>query len=211
MFTTIEKTDISYLEKILLHKGAMVPVPFDAIKDVPQNDISLFCHKHAIYQVVTTELVALLKQEINGYSAIEIGAGNGCLGRALKIPITDNCMQEWKEIQILYESLKQPVIKYPKDIIRLDAHKAIAQYKPEIIVGAWVTQKYKAGFSDGNLHGIEEDLFKGKANKYLFVGNEHTHGTKEILRKFSYRKFKFDWLVSRSMQKDKNVIYIFNL
>src|SRR5262245_30484366 len=95
--STIEKeasgvlvdADIRDVEKILLDEnGFLQPVPFSAIKEFSQNQISLFCLKHAVYQIITTELVEFVREQLHGFNKpIEIGAGNGCLGRSLGIPL----------------------------------------------------------------------------------------------------------------------------
>lgn len=64
--------------------------------------------------------------------------------------------------------------------------------------------------TDGNPYGIYEDqMFKDGIKKYIHVGNEKTHGTKKIFKQRKFKKLKFDWLVSRSVSKSENVIYIF--
>src|SRR5271170_675184 len=56
--------------------------------------LKLFCHATGRYGLPTIELVEYLKELIGGRSAIEIGAGNGDLGRHLGIPMTDSRLQE---------------------------------------------------------------------------------------------------------------------
>ena len=203
--TVLNNTDIAPLEEILLDAGQMRVVDYAAIKDFSQNDISLFCHKHAIYQIITTELINFVKKEIGDDKAIEIGAGNGCFGRALGIPITDNCLQERADIKAYYNLIiRQPTIKYPQDIIRYDGNLALEKLKPEVIIASWVTQQ------SNNPYGVNEISFLGRIKKYIHVGNEQSHAGKEILKLMPVTTHRFDWLVSRSLARDKNLIYIFN-
>jgi hypothetical protein len=207
----LERADISYLERLLLDDGGFLRVvPFVAIRNAPQNDISLFCHKHAVYQIVTTELVEFVGEQIAGFSVIEIGAGNGCLGRELNIPLTDNRMQEREDIKLIYRQMRQPVIRYPDDVRKLDALTAIKVLKADAAVGSWVTHKWKPNLADGNAFGVDEAILSKRLKRYVFVGNEITHRHKELLRYSKPKAFKFDWLVSRSMQRRANVIWIFD-
>lgn len=203
--------DISALEQLLLDpEGLMVPVPFAELNAFSQNQISLFCWKHAVYQVITTELVDFVREQINGFSAIEIGAGNGCLGRALHIPLTDSRQQERADIQAYYRRLKQPVISYPSDIETMDALWAIKKYQANCAVGSWVTQKYKTGMKDGNAWGVDGAVLAARLKRYVFIGNEHRHQSQDVLRYCRPTAYKFDWLVSRSLERAGNVIWIFD-
>ena len=145
-----------------------------------------------------------VKKEIGDDKAIEIGAGNGCFGRALGIPITDNCMQERADIKAYYTIIGQPTIKYPQDIIRYDGNLALEKLKPEVVIASWVTQQSQ------NPYGVNEKVFYGRLKKYIHVGNEQVHADKEILKLIPVTIHRFDWLISRSLARDKNLIYIFN-
>lgn len=211
-FIVLDDEDTAPLEKVLLdERGILRSVPFAALEGFSQNRISCFCHRFGVYQIVTTELVEFVRGELEGFSsAIEIGAGNGCLGRALGIPMVDNRMQEWKDIRYFYRSIGQPTVVYGADVRRLDAVTAVNVMKPEAAVGAWVTHKFKKGFTDGNFAGVDDALLARKLRRYVFIGNEKTHANKEMLRLCEPRAYKFDWLVSRSLHREKNVIWIFD-
>jgi len=208
--TYLNISDISELESLLLTDGQINNLPFEVLNRFSQEQLSLFCHKHAIYQLPTWELIKFLKDQIAGEPAIEIGSGNGCIGRLLGIPTTDNKMQELPEIKAYYATLNQPVITYGKDVEHIDGLEAIKKYQPKVVVACWVTQKWKEGMEDGNALGVDETLiFDHGVEKYIFVGNEKTHASKEILNMFPVRKFKHKTILSRSMQRDQNIIYIF--
>jgi hypothetical protein len=206
--------DIKPLEELMIHDGKIVPVPFSMIKNIPQEAISLFCHKHALYQFPTTELIDFLKNEIGGEHAIEIGAGNGCIGRSVGIIMTDNWMQTWDDIKKVYFISGQPTITYGKDVEDIPALDAIERFKPKVVVSCWVTHKWHEGMSTGNMYGVEEEkMFDLGVKKYIHVGNVNPttgHTFKPILDKYKVEKLQFPWLVSRSMQRDLNTIYIFN-
>ncbi len=214
----IEYEDITGLEKLLLAPDysaskKIIPASAREILEFNQNQISQFCHTYAIYQVPTIELIDFLKKEIIE-TAIEIGSGNGSIGRSLNIPMTDNCMQKWKSIKAHYKVLKAPTINYPSDIIELDAHSAVNQYKPQTVIGSWITQKYEPHMEkysevSANVFGVDEIELLRKVKKYIHIGNEHTHESKEIFKKYKAKRIYADWLISRSQKRDQNVIYIF--
>lgn len=207
----LEQTDVSALESILLDENKRLqPVPFDAVRDFSQNDISVFCQKHGVYQIVTTELVEFVRTQIADFRTIEIGAGNGCLGRALGVPLTDNRMQERAHIKRFLAQMKQPPVHYADDVQKLEALTAIKILRAEAAIGSWVTHKWKPGMSDGNQWGVDEAVLSCRLKRYIFVGNFHTHKTKELLRYCTPKEYRFDWLVSRSMHRRENLIWIFD-
>jgi len=210
MVTELKKEDISHVEGILLRDGVLQVVDYERIKDMTTNQLCLFCVKHAVYQIVTTELVDFIRTEIGTKKAIEIGGGNGCLGRALGIPVTDLKAQENADVRAMYALMQQPVITYGQDVVKMEAMDAISSYGPEVVVSAWVTQKWKPGIKHGFDRGVDETYYKGRIEKYIFVGNQGPHGDKVIMKQFPFKKYQFDWLVSRSWYKDKNAIYVFD-
>ena len=119
--------------------GVHKPIPFAEANRFSQEAISGFCHEHGLYQFLTTELIDFLKEEISSLPALEIGAGNGGLCKALRIIGTDNRIQERPDIAAQYAAMQQPVIRYGNHVEWLDAHAAIQKYRPAVIVGAWVT------------------------------------------------------------------------
>lgn len=203
--------DLKDIESVLMFGMQLQPVAHEELKRFSQNKIRYFCYIHGIYQIVTHELVDFIQNEIGGASAIEIGSGNGCLGRALGIRRTDNRMQEWKKIRLYMEAARQPTIKYGADVERVGALKAIELYKPDVVVAAWVTHRWMGydRHEDGNMYGVDEPQFEGKIKKYILVGNDDTHGKKDIM-KFCVKKYYFEWLVSRATNPKNNCIYVFD-
>ena len=200
----LKNYDCSELEKLLIKDGLLIPVAYEKLKRFPQEQLSVFCLKNGFYQLPTIELIDFLKEEIKGLKTIEIGAGNGSIGRALKIPLTDSCLQEKPEIKAFYLMMQQAPIKYPKDIIPIDGNEAVKLLKPECVIASWLTD-----YRNGNAYGIDEIKIIKSVKKYIHIGNEKTHGFKLALKKFKNRRFTFDWLISRSMEKNLNIIYIF--
>lgn len=198
------------LESLLFRNGKYVAVSYEELKAFPQEAISLFCHKYALYQIPTTELIDFLKNEIQDEPTIEIGAGNGCIGRSLGIKMVDNYQQTWPEIMKAYFLMGQPLIKYGEDVEEIAGNEAVRKYKPKNVIGCWLTQKWEGGMKDGNFWGVDElQMFYDGIEKYIIVGNEKTHKSKKLFAYKKSKEYKFDWLLSRSMSKEDNVIYIF--
>jgi hypothetical protein len=210
-FNIIESSDISELEKVLMGEGGKLNLlHYSALERFTQNQLSVFCHKHGIYQLPTLELINFIKKEFGSEEALEIGAGNGCIGRFLGIRMADNKMQEIPEIRAYYSAAGQPVIKYGDDVEHLDGIEAIKKYRPKVVVACWVTQKWKPGMTEGNALGVdEEEIFGNGVEKYIHIGNEKTHASKIILDIFPVKKYKHKTILSRSMDRDKNIIYVF--
>jgi hypothetical protein len=165
--------------------------------------------RHGLYGLPTEELIDWLKTEINGRSAIEIGAGHGALAAALGIPATDNWMQNNPAIAAYYESIKQPVVKYGGHVERLDAAQAVAKHKPQVVIASWVTHRYSPSrhAAGGNSDGVDEEALLDACESYIFIGNLKVHGGKSIWRR-PHRIIEPDWLYSRSFNGTKDFIAV---
>lgn len=200
--------DISNLEKDVIADGKLIVKPFSFWNNIDRNEINYFLYVHGIYVVPTEELINYLKENIVG-SAIEIGAGNGAISRALNIPITDSRMQELEEIKMMYAMSGQPVIKYPDDVEKLNSDQAIVKYKPDTVIGCFITHKFKAEIGNGNMYGVEEENILKSVKRYINVGNLTTHKSKPIL-KMKHEEHYFEWLITRAVNQKDNRIFIWN-
>jgi hypothetical protein len=162
--------------------------------------------EHGLYLLPSVELVDRLKAIIDGRRAIEIGAGNGILARALGIHATDNHMQNQPKYRALYESVGQQRVRYGRDVEELDAHDAIERYQPEVVVAAWVTHRYDPAFHEfgGNEIGVDEGAVIKRAS-YLFVGNEQVHAHKRIWNHPHTIEY-YDWIYSRALNGSRDFI-----
>lgn len=210
MIATIFPADLTSLIKDAINpvNGLLRVMPYSFYRDIEENTLKYFMHQYAIYVLPTTELIDWLKQNIIG-NAIEIGAGHGAIARALNIPITDSRLQERPEIKLWYGMNGQPVIKYAKDVEKLDAEQAVKKYKPETVIGAFITHKFNSVVNNGNAFGVEEELILQSVKRYINIGNLTTHKDKPIL-KLKHESLYFDWLITRSVIQQENRIFIFN-
>jgi hypothetical protein len=140
------------------------------------------CVRHGLYCLPTEELVQYLRDFIGARRAIEIGAGNGVLAKALGIPATDNRMQEMPHYRKKYEALQQQPVRYGDNVERLDASVAVKRYQPKVVIGAWVTHRYdpKRHAAGGNEMGIVEEAIIKACDTYVMIGNESVHRAKSI-------------------------------
>jgi len=209
---TIPKSDINYLYEMLLQNNKLQILSIDELNEIPQIHISQFCVENGFYLIPTQELVIFLSKLIKGKNTIEIGSGNGVLAEALGIKATDNKMQEQPQYRnALLASMQNPV-KYGLNVEKISGNKAVKKYKPEIVIGAWITNKFNMDLFitkgiEGNQAGVKELEIIRKVDTYIHIGNLNTHVNKPInnLPHVTYTK---EWLLSRSLERGQNVIQI---
>lgn len=198
-----------------LDNGMLCVMPTAFYQEFRQVDLSGFCHRHGLYCLPTTELVtkinALILEVSPTRHAIEIGSGNGALGKALGIPCTDSHLQEHPAMQAYYAQIATPRTTYGQHVERLDAEQAVAKYRPEVVVAAWVTHKYsKAEHArGGNVYGVDEIAMLGRIKRYIFVGNFYTHQQKPLLN-FPYTVHESEALFSRSLRPHGNGLVVWD-
>lgn len=213
----IEDVKSSRLNRILkLDEKSKLPlISSSELLKYTKEEIAIFCHKNAYYQLPTIELIDKLKEYVVEGKTIEIGSGSGNIGLHLNIPMTDSFQQEKPEYVKIYNAMGQPCVNYGKDVEKIDAISAIMKYKPEVVIGCWVTHKYDAKYHNlgGNVDGINENLFKQLGvKKYIFVGNRNVHKSKILFnKKNSYKDLEiiqFDGIVSRSLNQEQNFLAV---
>jgi len=206
----VSQAEIAELDRVFLKDGKIQPVSWEYIRKVPFRVRQNYCWRHGIYGLITNELVDFVRKHIAGKKAIEIGAGNGTLGRALGIPITDSHLQ--KELESYYLNLKQMPIAYPDDVERLTALEAIEKYQPDIVVGSWITHKYSGiqHHLGGNIFGVDEIAIMQKVNQYILLGHKKIHEQKPLLKwkGAKVQKLQLPFLMSRKTGKG-DALYFF--
>jgi hypothetical protein len=206
----LPRHDVAYLDKQLLDEvGNLRILDSTFYSTIPIEHLTVWCHNKGIYCLPTVELIEWLRLHVILGETIEIGSGNGAIGRELNIPITDACLMRKSEIVMYYTLIGQPVTNYPDDIIEFDAVKAIDFYKPSVVIGSWITHRYQEEqcHRGGNAYGVDENFVIENVNKYIMIGNESVHKLKPILE-LSHKEYKFPWLYSRSLSYENNVIYV---
>lgn len=203
------------LDTEALKNGALQVMPAEFYRQFEQVDLSGFCLRHGLYCLPTIELVdtigKLIYEVSRSYAAIEIGSGNGVLGKALGIPCTDNHMQSSPAIQHLYKSMGQPVVAYGKHVEKLDADSAVAGYAPEVVIAAWVTHKYNPIEHErgGNMFGVDEIDILRRIKRYIFVGHSSPHVMKPLFV-IPHRIIRGDYIFSRSLDAQGNALMVWD-
>jgi len=205
--SVINKVDTSSIREAVMQDGLIKVLPFKDYKTkFTREEILNFMIEDGIYVLPTIELIEYLKKNIIG-KAIEIGCGNGAIGRALNIPITDSMAQARPEMIEVYKMMQQEPIVYPADVEKLGAQSAIKKYKPDTVIAAFVTHKFngKTGFSGG----VNEEFILERCRRYIMIGNLQTHTDKPILRRW-HSEHEAEWIITRSANQSLNRIFIFN-
>lgn len=168
--------------EVLGPDGRMRVLPAEFWASTTQEERALFGNRQGIYSFPTVELVEYLRGLIGGRSAIEVGAGHGVVAEALGIPGTDSYQHAKDPYRAWLRLHGQPPVRYGPDVVEMHASRAVRVYKPQVVVGCWVTHKYDRSrhAAGGNEAGFdEEDLLRNCAT-YIVVGNEQVHAGKKI-------------------------------
>ncbi|MCP3921238.1 MAG: hypothetical protein GY714_01505 [Desulfobacterales bacterium] len=205
----LTKVDLTEIESEVLDEFGQIKVVDAAIyKQFSQSHISQLALKHGIYCLPTTELIEWLRERIGDRKAIEVGAGCGIVGRSLGIKMTDNFQQLIPKYRKAYEAMQQPIVSYGSDVLKCDALSAVKRFKPEVVIGCWVTHLYnsKLHHLQGNELGINENKLVNRVQEYIVVGNSTVHNLKPIM-KLPHETIYQDWLFSRGASVGADCIY----
>ena len=199
--------DLSEIENFLIPQGEYILPKYSDLLKFKSTTRSLFGHRHALYTLPTIELIEFLKSQI-GPTAIEVGAGVGIIGKHLGIRCTDNFCQAKPEVQKIYQGLHQPTIKYGKHVLNRDAEWVARKWQPHTIVGSWITHKYVDANVKGNMYGPDEQVILDNCQQYIMLGHLKIHGAKPILKHKHEVITDCPWYITRSVQPEKNTIFI---
>ena len=162
--------------------GRLRVLPSSFWEQTTRDERAVFGVRHGLYSFPTVELVERLHEIIGERNAIEIGAGHGVLSEALGIVATDSYQQTNPTYQAFYEAMNQPIVPYGPNVQKLEAKAAVRLYRPQVVIGCWVTHKYDPNrhAAGGNEIGIDEEDVLRNCAAYIIVGNERVHDSKKI-------------------------------
>lgn len=171
---------------------------------------AVFGANTGIYSFPTVELVARLREIIAGRSAIEIGAGHGALAEALGIPATDSYQQRHPFYRTLYERNGLKIVPYGPHVLEMHASRAVRHFKPDVVIGCWVTHKYdpREHARGGNEVGIDEPDILRHCAAYVVIGHEEVHKHKPIWSREHSIEFP-PYVYSRAMSAGRNFVAVF--
>ena len=155
-----------------------------------------------------------LKEQVAGRSAIEICSGTGVIGRAMGIISTDSHIQSSPQMIAYYATIGQMPTFPPEDVLKFEANEAVDYFKPSVVLGSYITQKYLPGDEvepkvGSSFYGVDELALLPKVETYIAIGNKSTHGDKRI-RKLPHTSYQFPWLFTRSVKPEENEISVWN-
>lgn len=207
----IENHDVTHLNSVLLDNNGFCRVlPANEINSIDRNSFRLWCGQNAVYLYPTLELVEYLTDFIAGRSAIEVGAGNGHLGNALGIQMTDSGMQTRPEIIAQYQMMGQACTCPPANVDIVDAVDAVNKYQPQVVIASWLTHKWEPGMSTGNMYGPDERLIIDGVENYVHIGNDAIHWEKPVWS-MPHNKAYHPWVVSRAGAKELDHVAVWGI
>jgi len=200
--------------RLVAGEGRLPALPGSLVARLDPERRFRWCAARARYGLPTEELILFLRSFVavaGAGRALEIGAGQGDLGRLLGIRMTDAGRQH--EHQRSYDLIGQAATDPPADVERLDAQKAIAKYRPNVVIGSWITQLYRDGDSERDIGssvvGVDEEWILRSGVTYVHIGNRGVHKDKRIRCRPHY-EVAAPWIGSRSMDQTANVIWIWD-
>lgn len=205
-----KETNTKNIRSIVMTGREMNILPADVWNSFPWGEMRLLLHETGTYVVPTEELVDYLDRLIGEESAIEICAGNGWIGRELGIPVTDSYQQQDdKTTKLIYQLAKQPTIKYPRDVIKLEANKAVDRFKPHTVLACYATHKWRYDTMSGNDKGVDFQKLLKKVKRLVLVGNTEIHKDNPLMA-LPHEEIILPGLITRSAHPDQNRVFIWN-
>lgn len=205
-----EVSDEAVRQAVLDENGHIRELPASEWRKFEWDSVVKFMHNYPVYVLPTTELLDVLDDLIGDYKTIEIGAGTGSIGRLLDIKMTDSHLQADKVIQQYYAAQGQPVIKYPPDVIKADALTAYRRFKPECMLGCYVTHLWREGMQGGNMYGVDFERLLPQLKRLILVGNLRTHAGNPIMA-IDHMEIDLQGdLITRSDEPELNRIFVWD-
>lgn len=197
--------DVSHLDPLLLDAdGHLKLLPYSSYAEIPRLHLAIWASLRARYCLPTAELIEWLRETIGDRKAIEIGSGHGDLAHHLGIQGTDSGMQQRPEVLEFYRRLGQAPTQPGPDVLRMDAAEAIDHFRPDVVVGAWITHRHTGG-DVGSIYGPEEEKIIDRVGLYIHVGSAKVHKKKPI-RRVPHIEYRPNWLVSRAFEPGDDLI-----
>lgn len=171
-------------------------------------EIRTLLHETATYVVPTEELIDYLDELIGDEKAIEICAGNGYIGSNLDIMMTDSYQQQDDKMTVMmYDLMRQPRIKYPHTVLKLEASQAVRRMKPHTIIGCYATHKWRDDVQNGNDKGVDFADVYAHIHRLVLVGHKETHKHNPMME-LPHKEIELPGLLTRAADQSLNRIFI---
>lgn len=206
--TTDTKISTANIRKAVMDGRKMRVLPYSEWMKFSWEEVRMLLHETATYVVPTEELLDYLDELIGDEKAIEICAGNGYIGSNLDIVMTDSYQQQDDTMtRMYYDLMKQPRIKYPPSVIKLEASRAVHQMKPHTVIACYATHRWRDDTQSGNDKGVDfEDVFS-KVRRLVLVGNLHTHKDNPLMA-LPHEEVYLPGLLTRAADPETNRVFI---
>lgn len=196
------------IRKVVMDGSRMRVLPFSAWMQFSWMEIRMLLHETATYVVPTEELICYLDELIGDEKAIEICAGNGYIGSELDIIMTDSYQQQDdKKTVLMYDFMKQPRIKYPKSVVKLEASQAVKRIRPHTVIGCYATHKWRDDVQSGNDKGVDFEDIYSKVRRIVLVGHKETHRYNPLMA-LPHKEIELPGLLTRAANQSLNRIFI---
>lgn len=204
-------TDISQLvAECHDSQGRLLVKPAAFYEQFDHSQIQVFCVKHGYYNLPTEELITFLQEFVGDYPVIEIGAGNGAIGRAMGVTMTDSYVQNAPSYKKAYSAARQATVPYGDDVLHLEALAAVKKFKPHTVLASWVTPKAILNRPDlgGHPYGVDVRKLRKQVKRYVLVGNYKVHESTVRLLGTPDASYFDVGLVQRSTVPDLDVVMV---
>jgi hypothetical protein len=91
----------------------------------------------------------------------------------------------------------------------VDANAAVRRFRPDVVIGCWVTHRYDPGrhTAGGNEAGIDEEDVLEHCSAYVVVGNQRVHEGKKIWKRKHTIEYP-EWVYSRAMNGSPDFVAV---
>ena len=203
-----ENVSTENIRKAVMDGREMKILPASVWESFSWSEVRMLLHETGTYVVPTEELIDYLDKLIGLEDTIEICAGNGFIGRELSIPVTDSYQQQDDAGTVmLYQLAGQPCIKYPKDVIKLEASKAVDKFRPHTVLACYATHKWRYDTMSGNDKGVDFQRLSRRVHRLILVGNTEVHKDNPLMT-LPHEEVVLPGLITRSAHPETNRIFI---
>jgi len=205
LMPTLDQMDASLCDS----NGDLRLLPASVYHAYPTRALAAWCMLKSVWQLPTLELIQWLQLHIiRGQKAIAICSGHDRIGHHLGIPMTD-AFHAIRKPEYAATLRRCGIAPRPphSDVEELEALAAIKKYKPQVVIGAWVSHVHDGTSDEGYMYGVDEFAVLRAVKTYAMIGHRKIHDGKPLRQKPHERKL-LPGLVSRSMNPAGNCIYV---
>jgi hypothetical protein len=173
-------------------------LPASAYDSITRQDLQLWCYYRNRYLLPTVELVDWLKTKIGERQTIEIGADYSDLGHHLGIRSIGNHLisHDTSHTTVLFPGQIPIRVISSSMYQQVDAMQAILEFKPEVVLGAWIPEKFSSDLYALNKY-IPNDYQIIQNAEYIHIGSKKIHGRSKLLE-FVHETIEIPGLISRT-------------